>query len=229
MTRTDAPATAPTPLLDEPVRRAVVEELASTPLVESSRILVAVSGGAVTLAGEVDTGAEKLAAEQVAQRVQGVHDIVQEITVDSSTTDLEDADIARFAVQALDEAVDVPPGSVRVRVHDRVVTLTGTVPWHYQRASAGRSVRHLRGVRDVVDQIAIKSAVSTARLSAAISRALLRRAVHGAGHCIVTADADGAVTLDGAVASWAERDEVEQIARAAPGVREIHDRLVVRG
>jgi osmotically-inducible protein OsmY len=39
---------------------------------------------------------------------------------------------------------------------------------------------------------------------------------------------DGSVTLEGRVRSWAEHDEAMATAAAAPGVRDVEDRLQVR-
>ena len=47
---------------------------------------------------------------------------------------------------------------VQAAVHHGHVTLTGTVDWHYQRLQAEKAVRHIRGVRHVVDRIARRAA-----------------------------------------------------------------------
>ncbi|MGZ6855275.1 MAG: BON domain-containing protein, partial [Mycobacteriaceae bacterium] len=57
---------------DDELKDAVVEELRWTPSVNSTHIGVAVTDGAVTLSGEVETYPEKALAEKAAQRVRGV-------------------------------------------------------------------------------------------------------------------------------------------------------------
>ena len=46
-------------------------------------------------------------------------------------------------------------------------------------------------------------------------------------HITVTTDADGIVTLDGSVRSWAERRQAEHAAFAAPGVTGVANHLQI--
>ncbi|MEP7089587.1 MAG: BON domain-containing protein [Nocardioidaceae bacterium] len=212
---------------DIALKSAIIDELRWTPSIDPAHIGISVNDGAVTLSGEVESYPEKLRTQQAVQRVRGVHAIAQEMTVRSAFAGADDADIAREAGAALDKAVDVPDGSVEVSVHDHVVTLTGAVPWHYQRESAARSVHYLSGVNDVRNLITIKPVVSTTRIKNAISQALVRNALLEAKECTVTADLHGAVTLEGTVTTWSERHQTEQVAWAAPGVTAVHNLLRV--
>lgn len=213
---------------DTELKNSIIEELRWTPSVNPTHIGVAVNHGAVTLSGEVDSYPEKLHAEKAALRVRGVTGIAQEMTVRSSFGAVNDTDIAHQAGEAIDRAVDVPKDSVKVAVHDHVVTLTGTVPWHYQRESASRAVRYLKGVHDVFNTVTIKPTASAAGIKTAIGEAMLRSAVLDAKHTTVTTDAAGTVTLNGTVQSWAERHQAEQVAWAAPGVSAVINKLQIK-
>ena len=202
---------------DAELKSAVTDELAWTAGVDNAHIGVAVMDGGVTLSGEVDSYPEKLIAEHAALRVRGITAVAQEITVRNQWMEMNDTDIAREAREALERAVDVPAGTVKATVHDHVVTLTGQVPWQFQREAAGRAVHYLRGVRDIANAVAIRPTVSTADIKNAISAALVRSARLEGKATTVTVDAAGTVTLKGVVHSASERREAERTAWSAPG------------
>ncbi|HEV2639061.1 MAG TPA: BON domain-containing protein [Actinocrinis sp.] len=210
---------------DAELKSAVTDELAWTAGVDNAHIGVAVMDGGVTLSGEVDSYPEKLIAEHAAMRVRGITAVAQEITVRNQWMEMNDTDIAREAREALERAVDVPVGTVNATVHDHILTLTGQVPWQFQREAAGRAVHSLRGVRDIANAVAIRPTVSTADIKNAISAALVRSARLEGKATTVTADAAGTVTLQGVVHSASERREAERTAWSAPGVVSVDNRL----
>lgn len=212
---------------DATLRTLLLEELDREAGVDATRIGVGVTDGAVTLAGEVTSYPQKRLAEKAVQRVPGVHAIAEQITVRSTYAGTSDTDIARAANTALGAAVDIASDAVTATVSDHVVTLSGEVPWHYQREAAVRSVRHLKGVHDVRSHITVTPVVSTIDLRQGIEDALVRHAVVEARRCTVTAGADGEVTITGTVGTWAERRDVDVLAWATPGVCTVHNRLRV--
>jgi osmotically-inducible protein OsmY len=213
---------------DTELKNAILEELSWTPSINPTAIGVAVSGGGVTLSGEVDSYPQKLRAAEAVLRVRGVTGLAQEITVRSAFGTVNDTDIARAAAEAIDHAVDVPAGSVKVTVADREVTLSGSVPWHYQHESAARAVRYLKGVHDVINLVTVKPTVSADNIKNAIAAAMMRTAALDARHTTVTTDAAGVVTLSGTVHSWSERHHAEQVAWAAPGVSKVINKLLIK-
>ncbi len=209
---------------DAQLKEAVVAEMAWTPSVNSAHIGVAVNRGAVTLSGEVESYPEKYLAEKAALRVRGVNAVAEEITVRSTWAGASDTDIAREANEALDRAVDVPLNTVKASVHNHVITLTGSTPWQFQRAAAGRSVRYLKGVTAVSNNISIQPMVSASSIKSAIAGALLRDAqLAGRGISVSAESSD--VTLDGHVHSWAERRLADTAAWSAPGVTGVTNNL----
>jgi osmotically-inducible protein OsmY len=212
---------------DTQLKDAVTAELAWLANVDSTHIGVAVNHGAVTLSGEVESYPERLLAQEAALKVRGVTAIAEEITVRSGFQGTNDTDIAREANEALQRSVDIPGGSVSATVHDRAITLTGHLPWNYQREAAGRSVSYLKGVRTVHNEITVRPTVSATGIKAAIGEALKRTADAEGRHTTVTADAAGAVTLDGKVHSWTERQAAAQAAWFAPGVTSVTNNLVI--
>lgn len=206
----------------------VIDELRWEPAVEASSIGVETKDGVVTLAGHVDSYAQKWAAEKAAQRVAGVKGVVDEIDVTlPDTSKRSDADIVRAAGGALEWSSVVPKNAVKIVVDDGIVTLSGEVDWAFQRSAAVSAVRNLIGVRAVNDQIVLKlNRASVRDIKRNIHSALHRQAQLDADAITVAVDG-GSVILGGSVDSWAERMAARNAAWAAPGVRDVVDNLMI--
>jgi osmotically-inducible protein OsmY len=137
-----------------------------------------------------------------------------------------DTDIAHAAVNALRWHTRVPDDRVTITVKDGWIALAGTLDWQYQKDAADRAVRDLTGVKGVTNGIRVQSPVKTLDVRNHIEAAFKRSAEIDARRINVTAH-DGTVILSGNVRSWAERQEAERAAWAAPGVSEVDDRLTV--
>ncbi len=212
---------------DFELQQDVSAELGWEPAVHAARIGVEVHDGVVTLAGQVDSYAEKWAAERAAQRVAGVKALATELKVQmAGPRRHSDTDIAQAAENVLSWSSALPPGAVRVMVEGGWVTLTGEVDWHYQRQAAAASVRHLLGVTGVSENITLKPAVQPGAVRAGIEAALQRSAAVDADQIHVAVDG-GDVTLSGLVHSWHERNAATHSAWASPGVRNVIDRLTL--
>ena len=211
---------------DEQIRQNVIEELEWEPEIrDASAIGVAVDQGVVTLSGDVDSYWQKMAAEKAVKRVAGVNTVVQEIKIKLSG-EYDDMDIAREVRSALDLNLSIPNDAIKAEVQDGSVTLEGEVDWIYQKTEAENSIEHLAGVKEVFNNITIKQHAQSAGIKSGIQKALQRMASLDANRISIET-LDGKVILRGTVRSWAERDEVEKAACAAPGVSEVEDRIAV--
>ena len=206
------------------VRDAVLRQLEWDPAVDASAIGVAAQGGVATLTGYIDTYSGKLAAERAAKRVRGVRGVANDIEV-RPMLERTDTDLARDAVRALQLRGTVPD-SVQAVVHHGWITLTGKVPWLYQRQDAEKAVRHIRGIRGVHNHVDAAPRAVQRDVRHRIVEALHRSAEFDAHHITVTVD-DDVATLTGNVSTWFQRDAVEGAAASAPGVRRVDNRLVV--
>ncbi len=212
---------------DRQLQQDVSAELEWEPSVHAAHIGVEVREGVVTLAGQVDSYAEKWSAERVAQRVSGVKAMATELTVHlTSLSQRTDANIAASVENLLEWSATLPAGVIKVMVEGGWVTLSGTVDWKFQKQSAADSIRHLMGVVGVSDQITIKPSVSATVVKSDIEAALKRAALADAHQIAVTVHGTD-VTLSGTVHNWAERETATNSAWRTPGVRNVVDMMVL--
>jgi osmotically-inducible protein OsmY len=212
----------------ELIQKNVLDELAWDPEVNSTHIAVTVSdGGIVRLSGEVGSYAERLAAEKAALRIMGVQAVVEDLKVRLLPGLMQsDELIAKSAIDALRYHVSVPKDKVTVTVEDGWITLAGELPWYYQRRAAEKAVRHLYGVKGVINLINLEVKVDKGDIKHRIEDAYKRSAHVDASHVKVDVR-NGMVTLTGAVSSWAERIQAENAAWSAAGVKAVKNELTI--
>jgi osmotically-inducible protein OsmY len=214
-------------MTDRELQEHVQNALDWEPSIDAADISVSVQSGVVTLRGDVRSYSEKATAERVALGVYGVKAVANDVTIRLEEAQKRtDTDIAQAVVSALSWNTIVPDEKITVTVSDGWVTLNGRVSWNYQRAAAANAVRDLTGVRGVTNTITVEPHVSVLDVKSKIEAALKRSAEVDARR-INVAVADNKVTLSGNVHSWFERDEARRAAWAAPGVKEVEDRIAV--
>lgn len=217
-------------MTDQQLRQDVQSALDWEPSVDATDIGVTVKDAVVTLRGDVGSYAQKQTAERATLGVYGVKAVANDLTVRlMSGAERTDTEIAEAAVAALEWNTVVPPNRLTVIVVNGWVTLHGTVDWFHQMAAAERAVRSLAGVKGVSTAILIQPPVmpvKTTDVATKIEAAFTRSAEIDARRIRVAAQG-GTVTLTGNVRSWAERQEAERAAWAAPGVTRVDDRISV--
>jgi osmotically-inducible protein OsmY len=215
-------------MTDSQLRQDIIDELEFDPSFSGEHIGVALDKGVVTLGGHVNSYAEKLAVIAAARRVKGVHAIAENIEVhrpyQKATSDDQ---IAKRARDILNWDVLVPPNAVDVLVHDGWLTLSGTVNWYFEKASAEEDVRKLSGVRGITNMIAIEPRIDSTNVKSKIDAALKRHAEVEAKAISVSVQNGNKVVLEGAVDTWSERRAVEDAAWSVPGVASVEDRLTI--
>ena len=213
---------------DVDLKNDILSELKYEPGVKTSDIGILVNNGTVTLNGYTSSYWEKANAVRAAKRVVGVNAIADDIKVKlPGSLNQTDGDIAAAAAQQIQWLPTVPNDAVKVTVRDGWITLEGEVEWWYQRNAAENSVHYLMGVKGVSNLISIKPKLSSIEIESDIHAAFKRSALLDADEVTVTT-AGNTVTLRGKVRTFAERDEADRAAWAAPGVMLVINELTVR-
>ena len=213
---------------DSEIKRDVEEELRWDPDIDATDIAVTAKNGVVTLAGFAKSYHDKYEAEVAAKRVLGVVGVANDIVVRLPSVDeRSDPDVAREAVAAIKNQLPFSWESIKVVVRDGFVTLDGTVEWHYQRDTAERAIRRLKGVKGVSNLIKVKPKVTPSDIKRKIEEAFKRSAEVDAKRIVVEPANGSGIVLQGTVRSWAERQEAERVAWSAPGVIKVENRITV--
>jgi osmotically-inducible protein OsmY len=213
--------------LDSDIRRDVEDELRWDPDIDATDIAVAVHNGVVALTGFVRSYSQRTQAERDAKRVAGVVGVANDIEVRLPVIDQRpDPDIVRDAVSALKSELPYSSENIKVIAKDGKITLEGAVEWNYARERAENAVKRIRGVKGVTNSITLKPKVAPHEVRRKIEDAFRRSAEIDASR--VTVEANGSeVILRGTVKSWAEREEAERAAWAAPGVTKVDNRVTI--
>jgi osmotically-inducible protein OsmY len=214
-------------MTDNDLRRDVAAELCWDPQVDSAAIAVSAASGMVTLRGTVASLRHKRAAGGAAARVRGVTRVVNELRVQIPDRDRrDDEDLCGDVLETLMLEASVPM-TVDARARNGLVTLTGTVQWHYQREAAESRTASVPGVIGIDNVIALAQAPDARAAADAISCAFRRDAVLDADGLSVETFYGGLVILSGTVSSSAARHHAVAAAWSAAGVTDVDDRIDV--
>jgi osmotically-inducible protein OsmY len=214
-------------MTNEELAGQVADELRWDPRVDGEAIAVAADNGTVTLRGTVGSFREKRDAKKAAERVYGTVEVNNELKVEVMFEgERADADLRGDVLRAL--MLDgLVPDTVDAKVYDGYVTLTGTAAWQFQRDEAEHVAGNIAGVVEVDDQIELTGPPPAAGDVKDAIRSAFQRSARLDAEGLAVETSNGTVTVTGTVRSWAEHDEAIDAAWAAPGVRKVHDRILV--
>jgi osmotically-inducible protein OsmY len=212
---------------DSEIERDVKDELQWDPDLDATNIAVSVKDGVVTLAGYVKSYTDKYEAEAAAKRVASVRAVANDLEVRLPSVDERpDPDIARDAVAAIKSQLPISSEHIKVVVKNGWVSLEGQVEWQYQRQTAEKAVRRIKGVKGVSNLIQLGPRAQPEDIKRKIQEAFKRNAEVDANRIMVETNGSE-VILKGTVRSWVEREEAERVAWSAPGVTKVEDRIAV--
>ncbi len=205
----------------------VEQELRWEPSVHSEQIGVSVRNGVVELDGHVCSFYEKWGSERAASRVSNASAVASEIIVDIPVGDVRsDEEIAVNGNNQM-EWNSLIPDTVKLKVSDGWVTISGTAEWQYQRDEAQRIFGSLLGVKGVTNEIQLKPTLTATDIRIKLEEAL-RRDAQLEWQSIEVQALGGAVTLRGHVHSWMQYQEAEHVAFRSPGVSSVTNLLEIR-
>ena len=212
---------------DAQLKDDVLEELRWDPQIsDADAIGVGVKDGAVILSGHVPSYAEKLAAAQAAERVNGVKAVASDLRVERPGAPRDDMDIAEAIAHVLEWNVQVPEDRVHATVEHGWVTLEGNVDHDHQRREVERMARHIRGVTGLLNNITVRPPANPAQVQTLIEEMFKRQAEADAVHIRVEVS-DHTARLYGQVHSLQEANAAQAAAALAPGVAGVESHLVI--
>ena len=211
------------------IREAVQAELDFDPLVDTASITVKNINGDVALNGTVPSYPQYQEADAAARRVSGVKQVHNHLMVQLPDADYrDDVQLATAANNALGWDVSVPSG-IEATARDGNLTLSGLVAYGSQRLAAERAVSGLTGVRNVNDDIEVRSDADPLDVTLLVDDAIDRNAMFYDDSDVRVMVNGNTVTLGGHVRTWAEHDAAVASAWMASGVYAVIDDIAITG
>lgn len=124
------------PLRDRKIAETIRLRLLNDPLIEEHRIAVTVSNGRAYLIGTVHSPVERSRAEQVASRVGGTTQVINDLALDASPPLRMDLTIGEEIEKSFARSPFLNADRIKVHVDDGVVLLTGSVDSQRERLAA---------------------------------------------------------------------------------------------
>jgi osmotically-inducible protein OsmY len=212
---------------DSGIKDDVLSELKYEPSIKTTDIGVLVKDGAVTLTGFVATYGEKWHAVRAAKRVSGVRAVADDIKVKlADSHERTDGEIAASAADHISWLISVPKNKVDITVREGWISLKGQLEWWHQKYAVENAVHFLAGVKGVTNLITVNSTTSASEIKTLIEKAFARNALLESNKIKIETSGNS-VTLKGKVKTYAEKDEAEQVAWAAPGVSSVENKIKV--
>ena len=211
------------------IRQAVEDELNFDPLIDPTDITLKNINGDIALNGTVPSYPQYLEAAAAARRVAGVTNVHNHLEVMLPPGDTrDDPTLTTMANNALAEDIAVPAG-VEATAKNGNLTLTGTVGYGTERTAAEATVAGLTGVRNLRNDIEIRSDADAVDVTLHVQDALDRSALIPDDSDVLVDASGNTVTLSGHVSTWAEHDAAVDAAWRAIGVYDVRDDLYITG
>jgi len=129
--------------------------------VKGRQVDVDTKDGLVTLRGTVDSSDAKTAAEEIANRIDGVKGVQNELQVvtppEMKAVKQDDKAVKRQVQERLSSDATLKAARIRVRTDAGMVTLQGEVPSVTDSARASQLAREVPGVRAVRNELKARS------------------------------------------------------------------------
>jgi osmotically-inducible protein OsmY len=188
---------------------------------------VSVRNGSVTLRGTLPTLRDKRRAEDIARRVSGVKELCSVLRL-APLVSRSDEEVARVVRDALYADRNLDATGIDIAVKDGVVSLRGIMGTPMQRRVVVATIWWLRGVQDVKDELTVLYPEEDGddELEDACRIMLDKDPLVDEAEVSVLGE-NGVITLAGAVGSEVERDAAENTVWGIPGVKGVHNHLLV--
>lgn len=144
---------------DKSIEMRVHDALGDNPEYKFDNVNVQSFRGVVQLSGFVDTADQKSTAADIAKKVQDVKSVKNNITVKSQSAgeDIDDDALTDRVKAALDDNPNYKFDGVNVVTYHGTVQLSGFVNTSEQKTKAGDVAKQVQGVKNIVNNITIKT------------------------------------------------------------------------
>jgi hyperosmotically inducible protein len=142
---------------DSGITSVIQASLEANDKVKARQVDVETREGVVYLTGVVDTEEARREAGRVAWRTEGVHGVVNDLTVGERTVGswVDDVMISSKVKSKLIANSEIRAGDIDVSSSQGVVTLIGRVSSDAIKSDAGRIARGTKGVKDVHNELLV--------------------------------------------------------------------------
>ncbi len=139
---------------DEDITAQIEKLLQWNPTIDAPRIQVVVTGGILTLMGDVDSVWQKYRVEHLAENIAGVISVDNRLLV-RPIGDVSDEDIRDDILGTLSRNTFIDASNIAVSVKNGEVALSGVVDNHLSKRIALNIAHNTNGVIDVHDHLEI--------------------------------------------------------------------------
>ncbi|MCF7938562.1 MAG: BON domain-containing protein [Spirochaetales bacterium] len=204
------------------------ERLQNNPEIPGDRISVAVENYKATLSGTVSDYSDVALAEKIADRVAGVSEVINSLTVEPNQEALAGDKLAARVRGLIERDALLSKYDIDVNVLGRSVTLTGNVDSLWIKEYAAEEVGDISGITELKNEIAIvpTDKVEDKQIANNLKKAINIQSSTDAENVTVIVK-NGNVTLEGTVRSEEAKNNVAELARSASGVQVVINELTV--
>jgi osmotically-inducible protein OsmY len=217
-------------IMDEEIKRKIIDQLYCDNRIDSSKISVLVQDGRVTLGGKTQTILARQAASNASWSVHGVVSVTNRIEVqrDPGVAPVREKDVRSMLEMVLAWSPDLDGNDFHVSLKDGVATLEGEVDAYWKKVHAEELASHVKGVVKVENKVNVVPTRSfqDTSIAAEIREALERNTAIEPDTVGVKVE-NGVVTLSGIVANSAARYAAYVTAVHTEGVVYVDNRIGV--
>ncbi|HHW56176.1 MAG TPA: BON domain-containing protein [Clostridia bacterium] len=184
--------------------------------------------GHVVLYGIVDTLSEKNCAQKIAENIDGVIEVENNITI-ATDGKIKDKDIKRGILRNLRNSKFYEEiGELGVDVSDGIVTLYGKINNAQQEIESINQAAQTIGVKNVISKLELnkEQMLDDASLVNLVVQKLYRYDLN-LPDLVITAN-NGVITLSGYVNDLKEKKLANEVVQSIDGVRKVVDRIKIR-
>ena len=212
---------------DEILEKDVSNSLQLESPITNSNIIVISDDGVVTLTGVVDNFTKRTRAENSTRKITGVKSVINKIyVVIESWDEKKDVEITAEILSNFRWNWNTLNDTIKVRVLNGWVTLSGELEWNYQKEAAKEAVVNLIGVKGVSNYIDIKSQSYTEIKSTSLRLALENHYALDSQNIEIEV-LDSKIILKGIVDSWYQKEIAGRIAWKTSGVINVINELLI--